>query len=158
MEETEKDLGDINLKTITLSKVFELELQNYQEKVQEICKEAKEEAKNEEAVAKIDAVWKATQFSLFPYKRGNEVRSKIIATVEEVRELLEDNILSLQGVGASKYARSIKARVSQWESDLNLVSDVIDIWMLVQSKWRYLESIFASDDIRQQLPEEAKKF
>jgi hypothetical protein len=33
MEETEKDLGDINLKTITLSKVFELELQNYQDKV-----------------------------------------------------------------------------------------------------------------------------
>jgi len=82
----------------------------------------------------------------------------IIASVEEIRELLEDNILSLQGVGASKYARSIKARVSQWESDLNLVSDVIDIWMLVQSKWRYLESIFASDDIRLQLPEEAKKF
>lgn len=75
MEETEKDLGDINLKTITLSKVFELELQNYQDKVQEICKEAKEEAKNEESIAKIDAIWKATQFILAPYKRGNEVRS-----------------------------------------------------------------------------------
>lgn len=44
MEETGKDLGDINLKTITLSKVFELELHLHQEKVQEICKEAKEEA------------------------------------------------------------------------------------------------------------------
>ena len=33
MEETGKDLGEINLKTITLAKVFELELQNYQEKV-----------------------------------------------------------------------------------------------------------------------------
>lgn len=131
MEETDKDLGEINLKTITLSKVFELELQNYQEKVQEICKEAKEEAKNEEAIAKIDAVWKSTSFVLMPYKRGNEVRSMVIGSVDDVRQLLEDNILSLQGVGASKYARSIKARVSQWEADLNLVSDVIDIWMLV---------------------------
>ena len=33
MEETGKDLGDINLKTITLSKVFELELHLHQEKV-----------------------------------------------------------------------------------------------------------------------------
>jgi dynein heavy chain len=30
--------------------------------------------------------------------------------------------------------------------------------MLVQKKWMYLESIFASDDIKMQLPEEAKKF
>jgi len=39
-----------------------------------------------------------------------------------------------------------------------LISDVIDLWMIVQRKWMYLESIFASDDIRMQLPEEAKKF
>jgi len=31
MEETGKDLGEINLKTLTLSKVFELELQHYDE-------------------------------------------------------------------------------------------------------------------------------
>jgi len=30
--------------------------------------------------------------------------------------------------------------------------------MIVQRKWMYLEGIFASDDIRLQLPEEAKKF
>lgn len=158
MEETGKDLGEINLKTITLAKVFELELQNYQEKVQDICKEAKEEAKNEESIAKIDAIWKSTMFEMSPYKRGNEIRSYIICSVDEVRQLLEDNILVLQGVGASKYARSIKGRVAQWEADLNLISDVIDIWIKVQKQWQYLESIFASDDIRQQLPEEAKKF
>jgi hypothetical protein len=31
MEETGKDVGEINFKTMTLSKVFELELQNYEE-------------------------------------------------------------------------------------------------------------------------------
>jgi dynein heavy chain len=95
MEETEKDLGEINLKTITLAKVFELELQNYQEKVQEICKEAKEEAKNEDSIAKIDAIWKATSFELTPYKRGNETRSMVICSVDDVRQQLEDNILAL---------------------------------------------------------------
>lgn len=30
--------------------------------------------------------------------------------------------------------------------------------MTVQRKWMYLESIFASDDIKMQLPDEAKKF
>ena len=58
MEETGKDLGEINLKTITLSKVFELELQYYEEKVTEICQEAKEEGKNEENLQKIEVTWK----------------------------------------------------------------------------------------------------
>lgn len=50
MEETGKDIGEINLKTFTLAKVFELELQKYEEKVMEICKEAKEEKKNDETI------------------------------------------------------------------------------------------------------------
>ena len=50
MEETGKDIGEINLKTFTLAKVFELELQNFADKVTEICKEAKEEMKNEATI------------------------------------------------------------------------------------------------------------
>ena len=48
--------------------------------------------------------------------------------------------------------------MQQWEKDLNTINDVIETWMTVQRKWMYLESIFASDDIKMQLPEEAKKF
>jgi len=159
MEETGKDLGDINLKTITLAKVFDLELQNHQEKVQEICKEAKEELKNEEAIAKIDAIWKQTSFEIKVTKlKGPPFEGYVFGSPDEIRQQLEDNILTLQSVGASKYARSIYGKVKQWESDLNLISDVIECWMSVQRKWMYLESIFASDDIRMQLPEEAKKF
>ena len=64
----------------------------------------------------------------------------------------------MQSLAASKYVRAIKGRVSQWEKDLNIINDVIDVWMLVQVKWQYLESIFGNDDIKMQLPEEAKKF
>ena len=39
------------------------------------------------------------------------------------------------------------------------IGEVIDVWMLVQRKWMYLESIFiGSGDIRTQLPEEAARF
>ena len=47
MEETGKLTGDINIKTMTLGKVFELELQYHEEKVTEISVEASEEERNE---------------------------------------------------------------------------------------------------------------
>ena len=51
------------------------------------------------------------------------------------------------------------AQVKGWDNRLSLVGETIDCWMGVQRKWMYLESIFVgSDDIRMQLPEEAKRF
>lgn len=95
MEETGKDLGEINLKTITLSKVFELELQYYEEKVKEICQEAKEEAKNEDNLAKIETAWKGQNLDIVLYKKGTETKGHAIKAPDEIRELLEDNILIL---------------------------------------------------------------
>jgi dynein heavy chain len=72
IEETGKfeQVGEINLKTITLQKVFELELHNFQEKVTEVCTEATQELNNEEQVRLIDEAWKNTSFkiSLYPMK------------------------------------------------------------------------------------------
>jgi dynein heavy chain len=123
-----------------------------------ICIEAKEEAKNEENIQKIDAAWRVAIFVIGVYKRGSEVKGHSMSRPDDIGQLLEDNILILQSLSASKYVRAIKSRVSQWERDLNIISDVIATWMTVQKKWMYLESIFASDDIKMQLPEEAKKF
>jgi hypothetical protein len=60
---------------------------------------------------------------------------------------------------ASPYVRPFAEEVRGWEQKLSLVSETIEVWMLVQRKWMYLESIFVgSDDIRNQLPQEAKRF
>jgi dynein heavy chain len=85
MEETGKDLGEINLKTLTLLKVFDLELQNFDDKVMEICTEAKEEAKNEENISKIDQAWKTTNFEIVLYKKGTEVKGYAMKAPDEIR-------------------------------------------------------------------------
>lgn len=158
MEETGKDVVDINLKTLTLSKVFELELQNFEDKVTEICVEAKEEAKNEQNLSRINDAWKVQTFTIDVYSKNGVIKGHYIGAVDEIKQTLEDNILILQSLSASKYVRAIKKRVADWERDLNTIMDVIDQWIRVQKQWQYLENIFSSDDIKMQLPDEAKKF
>ena len=52
-----------------------------------------------------------------------------------------------------------KPKVRRWERILNRVNETLEAWYTVQRKWMYLESIFVgAEDIRLQLPEEAKKF
>jgi dynein heavy chain len=159
MDKAGKDLGEINLKTITLQKVFELELQNYQEEVDEVLTEANAEEKNENNLRAIEQTWKVQQFDVVKYKVGNEDRGWAIKSPDEVRAALEDNILNLQNIASSKFVRAFAKRVKQWDKDLNTINDVIDIWLIVQRKWMYLESIFnGSEDIKNQLIEESIKF
>ena len=80
-----------------------------------------------------------------------------IAGSEEVTLLLEDMGLNLQSMMASRFVRPFAEEVRKWEQRLSLVAECIEVWMLVQRKWMYLESIFMdSDDIRHQLPQVIK--
>ena len=139
--------------------MFELELHNHHEKVTEVCTEATQELNNEEQVRLIDEAWKNTNFKIALYpKKGDNLEIYALVSPDEIREQIEDNIMTLQGVGASKYAKSVKGAVAKWEKDLMRISDCIDVWMQCQKQWIYLEAIFSGEDIKQQLPDQARKF
>ena len=50
-------------------------------------------------------------------------------------------------------------KVTVWQRQLGLVDAALSTWQDVQKMWQALESIYiGSDDIRRQLPEDAKRW
>ncbi|RKP21444.1 hypothetical protein ROZALSC1DRAFT_11414, partial [Rozella allomycis CSF55] len=158
MEITGKQF-DMNPETFTLEKLFSMNLHEHSESIGEIVGAANKELSIENGLKEVEVTWKNIKFTLVKYTKGNDDRGFILGAIDEIITLLDDNAMNLQSMSASKFAIPFLPIVQKWEKILSHIGEVTDVWMVVQRKWMYLESIFiGSGDIRQQLPEEALKF
>lgn len=150
---------DMDPKTFTLGNMFSMQLHKFGDDIAKICNAAVKELTIESEIKKLFEVWREQRFELGKYMKGSEDRGWVLKGTEEISVLLEDMGLNLQSMMASPFVRPFLAEVRSWEQKLSLIGECIEVWMLVQRKWMYLESIFVgSDDIRHQLPQEAKRF
>ncbi|KAI8814786.1 dynein heavy chain and region D6 of dynein motor-domain-containing protein [Cladochytrium replicatum] len=150
---------DINPETFTLEKLFSMNLHEHTEAIAEIVSGAMKELSIENGIKEVENTWRNTRFTVVKYMKGTDERGFILGAVDEIVTTLDDNAMSLQSIGASRFVAAFLPSVQQWEKSLSHVGEVIEIWMVVQRKWMYLESIFVgSGDIRMQLPEEAARF
>lgn len=78
--------------------------------------------------------------------------------MDEIMQVLDDNSMNLQSMSASPFIGPFMAKVRKWENLLTFFSEIIEEWLATQRKWLYLEGIFVGGDIREQLPDEARKF
>ena len=58
----------------------------------------------------------------------------------------------------SPFARPVEGQLLAWEGTLLRIQQTIEEWLVVQSQWLYLEPIFSSPNIIDQMPDEAKLF
>lgn len=98
------------------------------------------------------------EFAVIKYTQGEQDKGFVLGSTEDITILLDDNAMSLQSMAASRFVAPFIDQVQLWEKRLSNVAEVIDVWVVVQRKWMYLEGIFLAGDIRQQLPNEARKF
>ena len=113
----------------------------------------------ERGIKEIADTWKAMEFNVIKYFKGTQERGLVLRSTDEISQTLEDQTMNLSSMMSSKFVAPFIADTSKWEKAMSTISEVIEVWMKVQSKWMYLEAIFiGSEDIRLQLPEEAKRF
>ena len=153
--------GRLNVKfdVMTLRDVMKLDLLKDKEKVATMVNDAKEETDVKNKLDEIKTSLDELKFQLAPHKRGNEDKGYKFKDVSGEMEIIKDNIENLQNVGANKHAKAFKNDIEDLEQEMNNMMEIIEIWVEVQKKWIYLESIFVgSEDIRQKLVKETQEF
>jgi len=54
----------------------------------------------------------------------------------------------------SPFAKFMIDKINKWEETILRTQDNLDLWLKVQSVWMYLEPVFSSEDIINQMPVE----
>ncbi|KAM4707116.1 dynein axonemal heavy chain 10 [Discoglossus pictus] len=149
---------EMNPETFTLENMFAMELHKYGDVISDTVASAVKEISIEKGVRDIVDTWENMKFTVQRYVKGTQERGTILGTVDDILQILDDNAMNLQSISGSRFVGPFLNTVQLWEKTLSLIGEIIEVWMVVQRKWMYLESIFIGGDIRSQLPEEAKKF
>jgi dynein heavy chain, axonemal len=105
---------------------------------------------------KVESVWAEQEFELKSYKESKEVF--ILGGVDDVYAALDESLVTINTILASRFVGEIRGPVEEMQKHLRVLSDTMDEWLTCQRNWMYLETIFAADDIKRQLPEESRKF
>jgi dynein heavy chain len=138
-----------------LRQLMEMELHVHAAGVEEIAEKATKEAKHEDTLRSLEATWSAVNFSMSFYKDSDVPLLKLD---DDVVEQLESDQMAVQSIVGSRYPYFRKDAM-EWQKSLGAVSDVTQLLAELQRTWSYLEPLFiASEEVKRELPDDAKKF
>lgn len=94
-----------------LKDIYALELGKYQEDVEEITDQAKQEAKMEKLLGKLEDIWKDICFEFTPHKDSGV---QMIKLSEENFDMLEEHQVSVTAMFSSRYLATFEDRIVYW--------------------------------------------
>jgi len=154
-----RDEFDETSDEFTLEKVFELQLNKYAEFISELCENAAKELKIERQLEKIQYTWEEDpKTDLILKKEVSKSTGEeyfIVETAENIYSVIEEHVVVLSNNKSGAFYKQFEETIDKWEESLALISEIVELLMIVQSKWGYLESIFTGQqDIMKQLSQE----
>nr|XP_015823588.2 dynein axonemal heavy chain 12 [Nothobranchius furzeri] len=139
----------------TLQEFLKQDLTPYLKEFESITAVASKEFSLEKTMQTMVHIWDDVSFQHQPYR---ETGVSILTAVDDIQTMLDDQIVKIQTMRGSPFILPFESQIKKWEGHLLQIHETIDEWLKVQAQWLYLEPIFSSQDIMQQIPEEGQLF
>ena len=124
-----------------------------------ICCEVGEKAEREFHIEKLltemQSTWEEVCFSLVQYKKTGVW---VIQNYEEIENMVDEHLGTTQMLLVNPFNKPFEKEIDKWFHQLLLVSNTLEEWKRLQIHWCYLQPIFDSADIVNQLPNESTMF
>ncbi len=139
----------------TLNEIFLLGLQRHAALISDLSGSSSRELTVERTLQEMEERLLYTKVEFLSYKDT----FKIVGT-DDLFAMIEDDIVSLQSIKSSSNAKAFNDKIESIETDLNNISEFIEVFTAMQRQWLYLENIFigSGGDIKDQLPQEYEMF
>ena len=85
-----------------------------------------------QGVKDIEEQWKHIKFNAVKFMKGTSDRGFILGGVDEVMVLLDEHIMNLQGMSASRFIGPFRNSVYEWEKSLSYISEVIEVLLTIK--------------------------
>ncbi|KAL2633853.1 hypothetical protein R1flu_005332 [Riccia fluitans] len=137
--------------------LLRLQIDEHIVKLEEVSEMASKEFALERNLDTMEADWKPLtfEFSLYKNTGANILKG---GPIEEAQLMLDEHIVKTQNMLASAFAAPFQERLEIWLGKVTLLQKLLVEWLQMQASWMYLEPIFGSDDILEQMPKEGGLF
>ena len=125
------------------------------ETIEKVAEAASKEYSLEQSLDEMEAQWEGIDLVLADY---GDTGTCILKEIDPIIALLDEQITMTQAMVFNAFKKFFSERIDAWDHCLSTVSEVIEKWLEVQRSYLSLQPVFDSDDIKKQLPAEAKRF
>ncbi|ETS83032.1 Dynein heavy chain [Pestalotiopsis fici W106-1] len=141
----------------TLSDVWQLNLVASEVIIRDVITQAQGEMALEEFLKQVKDHWENYNLDLTNYQ--NKCRLLRKDCHDDMMAKSSEHLNSLQAMKHSPYYKTFQQDADIWETRMNEIGVLLDVFQKVQQKWVYLEGVFTgSADIKHLLPNETRKF
>lgn len=75
----------------------------------------------------MEETWENMKFNVQRYIKGTHEHGFILGAVDDILQHLDDDAMNLQSMAGSHFVGPFLATVQQWEKNLSLISEIIEV-------------------------------